>query len=175
MTMSIPDDAAGDILFRPIGIIHSPHTDPDQTPVQPRFAGGCSGQAVLLPQFTPGLAGLEAFSHIYLLWHLHRAADVRLRVTPYLSDEKRGVFATRSPLRPNKIGLSIVRLERIEGNIIYLLDVDMLDGSPLLDIKPFVAAFDNIGPDNRSGWLEGINWTSPDIQKRGQKKRGGAE
>ena len=122
-------------------------------PIQPTGQASAPGVAEVLPEFALGLKDLEGFSHIILLYHLHEVRRVELMVTPFLDSEVRGVFATRAPTRPNPIGLSIVELLRVEGNRLYLGNVDILDGTPLLDIKPYVPEFDQ--PANaRAGWLE---------------------
>jgi tRNA-Thr(GGU) m(6)t(6)A37 methyltransferase TsaA len=122
-------------------------------PIQPTGGASAPGTAELLPQFVEGIKDLEGFTHVILLYHLHRVRRTDLTVTPFLGSEPRGVFATRAPTRPNPIGLSIVRLIRIEGNRLHLGDVDILDGTPLLDIKPYVPDFDR--PEAaRAGWLE---------------------
>jgi tRNA-Thr(GGU) m(6)t(6)A37 methyltransferase TsaA len=108
-----------------------------------------------LPELAAGLKDLEGFSHVILLYHLHKVRRVDLTVTPFLDSEQRGVFATRAPTRPNPIGLSIVALLRIEGNRLYLGNVDILDGTPLLDIKPYVPEFDQ-PLEARAGWLEEV-------------------
>jgi tRNA (adenine37-N6)-methyltransferase len=131
-----------EILYWTIGIIHSEHTVARNTPIQPVYAKGCKGYVELCPEFVEGLRDLNGFSHIYLIYHFHQASSVRLLVKPYLQDVERGVFATRRPCRPNAIGLSVVELLHIEGNILHLDGVDILDGTPLLDIKPYTAKFD---------------------------------
>ncbi len=141
------------IVYQPIGFVHSPFTDTHGMPIQPSRAGGVRGSVVVEAQFIPALADLRGFSHIILLCHLHRAKPYRPRVVPYLDDVERGLFATRSPSRPNPIGLSIVRLVGIEGATLQLADLDLLDGTPVLDIKPFVDDFDQ-RPGARFGWLE---------------------
>jgi len=145
-----------EIVYRPIGVIHSPHTDPEKTPIQPAFASGCRGTAEIFPEFADGLRDIEGFSHIYIIYDMHRVAPARLLVKPFLHDVLHGVFATRAPSRPNPIGLSIVRLERREGNVLYLDGVDVLDGTPLLDIKPYVDRFDCI-QHTRNGWLSEVD------------------
>jgi tRNA-Thr(GGU) m(6)t(6)A37 methyltransferase TsaA len=115
---------------------------------------GIEGKIEIFEQYVRGLKDLDGFSHIILLFHLHKSKGYSLEVVPYLDDKKRGLFATRAPRRPSPIGLSVVRLKRIEGNVIYIEDIDMLDGTPLLDIKPYVPAFDD-PQDIRIGWLEG--------------------
>ena len=142
-----------DITYRPIGIIHSPFTDIAGMPIQPRGAAGVRGSVEVRPEFTAGLQDLAGFSHVILLYHFHRVREARLTVTPFLDAQPRGVFATRAPQRPNPIGLSIVKLLGIEGNILHIENVDILDGTPLLDIKPYVPEFDQ-HPAERIGWLE---------------------
>ena len=122
-------------------------------PIQPAGADGVRGTIELLPEFVEGLKDLDGFSHVTLLYHLHRARDARLTVVPFMDTVPRGVFATRAPRRPNPIGLSTVRLVGIEGNVLTIENVDMLDGTPLLDIKPYSPEFD-ARTDVRIGWLE---------------------
>jgi tRNA-Thr(GGU) m(6)t(6)A37 methyltransferase TsaA len=141
------------IEYRPIGRIHTPHREDGEAPIQPSRADGARGTVELFPPYVDGLRDLEGFSHVILLYHLHRVRGYELAVTPYLDDRKRGLFATRSPRRPNAIGLSVVRLLSVEKNTLAVRDVDMLDGSPLLDIKPYVPEFDR-RPEIRLGWLE---------------------
>ena len=150
MISSASDPAGTAIVYRPIGIIRSEHTRTDATPIRPRYARGCRGRAKLLPVFVEGLGDIEGFSHLYLIYHLHRADAPRLRVKPFLQDVERGVFATRAPGRPNPIGLSLVRLLGREGATLLLEDVDVLDGTPLLDLKPYAPRYDtveNYNPD----------------------------
>jgi tRNA-Thr(GGU) m(6)t(6)A37 methyltransferase TsaA len=144
------------VTYRPIGVIRSRHTDADRTPIQPAFAEGCTGRAEVFPEFADGLSDLEGFSRIYLVYHFHLAGAARLRVKPFLDDVERGVFATRAPCRPNPIGLSIVELVRREGCVLHLDRVDILDGTPLLDIKPYTARFDRID-GTRDGWQDGLD------------------
>lgn len=144
------------ISFFPIGVIRSEHTMAEQTPIQPTYAKGCQGRAEILPEFGQGLQDLTGFSHLYLITHLHRAEPVQLIVKPFLQDVPRGIFATRAPCRPNAIGLSIVELVGIEGTTLLLDDVDILDGTPLLDIKPYCAKFDCID-NTRNGWQDEVD------------------
>jgi tRNA-Thr(GGU) m(6)t(6)A37 methyltransferase TsaA len=140
------------IHYRPIGVIHSPFADTTEMPIQPTSEASAPGTVEVLPEFAEGLRDLDGFSHLILLYHLHRVSRVALTVTPFLGDRARGVFATRAPTRPNPIGLSVVELLRIEGNHLHFANVDILDGTPLLDIKPYVPQFDQ--PHNvRIGWL----------------------
>ena len=141
------------IIYNPIGIIHSPFKEQKGTPIQPRKSDGAEGTIEIYDEFVPGLDDLEGFSHIYLLFHFHLSKDYKLKVVPYLDNQKRGLFATRAPRRPNQIGLSIVQLLRIEKNTLYIKDIDMIDGTPLLDIKPYVHSFDK-QTDIKIGWLE---------------------
>jgi tRNA-Thr(GGU) m(6)t(6)A37 methyltransferase TsaA len=150
-----------EIRFNPIGIIHTPFIEQKGTPIQPHRGRGVQGTVEIFPQYADGLADLDGFSHIYLIFNLHRSEGFNLKVIPYLDDTERGVFATRAPRRPNPIGLSIVRLRRIEGAILYIEDLDILDGTPLLDIKPYVPHFDE-DEEFRIGWLEGRSHRADD-------------
>lgn len=144
------------IAYRPIGVIRSDHLMEAQTPIQPACARGCRGRAEIFPQFAEGLRDLEGFSHIFLVYHFHRCGPARLLVKPFLQDVERGVFAMRAPCRPNAVGLSIVELVRREGNVLYLDNVDTLDGTPLLDIKPYTARFDRV-ETTRNGWQDEVD------------------
>jgi tRNA-Thr(GGU) m(6)t(6)A37 methyltransferase TsaA len=159
------------ITYKPIGVIHSEHVAAGRTPIQPVFAKGCTGRAEVFPEFAAGLRDLEGFSHVYLIYHLHRAGPVKLVVKPFLQDVERGVFATRAPCRPNAIGLSIVELVRREDNVLHLDGVDILDGTPLLDIKPYTARFDCI-ETTRNGWQDEIDEQT--AQRRGRREQAGA-
>ncbi len=143
-----------EVRYRPIGVIRSPYKRPEGTPIQPSGALGVEGVVEVFPEYREGLQDLEGFSHIILIYHFHLAGKPALKVKPYMDDRVHGVFATRSPSRPNPIGISVVRLTRIEGNKLYIRDVDILDGTPLLDIKPYVPEFD-VRNAVRKGWLEG--------------------
>lgn len=143
------------ITYQPIGVIRSPHKQPKGSPIQPSGARGVAGRAELRPELAPGLKDLAGFSHVILLYHCHRAGDAKLEIKPFLDGEAHGVFATRAPSRPNPLGLSVVRLKSIEGNVLHLEDVDLLDGTPLLDIKPYVPDFDQPPGPVRTGWLAG--------------------
>jgi tRNA-Thr(GGU) m(6)t(6)A37 methyltransferase TsaA len=143
-----------DIIFKAIGVVHSPFTDAVGMPIQPAAADGVEGSVEVFAEYAEGLRDLDGFSHVILLYHFHRAGDVRLVVTPFLDTEPRGVFATRAPSRPNAIGLSVVRLLGVEGNVLCVQGVDVLDGTPLLDVKPYVPEFDR-ETKVRIGWLQG--------------------
>jgi tRNA (adenine37-N6)-methyltransferase len=139
-----------EFIMKPIGVIHTPFTDKSQTPIQPTRSQEV-GRVQVYPEFSEGLQDLEGFSHIFLLYILHQSIGYTLRVKPFLDDQLRGLFATRHPNRPNPIGLSVVRLLRRHENYLDIEGVDMLDGTPLLDIKPFVPDFD-LRADATSGW-----------------------
>lgn len=138
--------------MRPIGVIHSPYTEKGQTPIQPSRSQA-PGSVEVYPEFAEGLQGLEGFSHIIILYIFHQSNGYSLRVKPFLDHQEHGLFATRYPYRPNPIGLSIVRLEGIQANILNVADIDVLDGTPLLDIKPYVPDFD-VRENARTGWYE---------------------
>ena len=152
-------------MYEPIGIIYSPHTVPEQTPAQPVYAKGCLGRAEIIPEYSEGLADLDGFSHIILIYHFHRAGSLRLTVRPLLQDADHGVFSTRLPCRPNTIGLSIVELVKREGTTLFLDRVDVLDGAPLLDVKPYVGRFDRID-GTRDGWHHEVDEASAQIRGR---------
>lgn len=139
--------------IKPIGVIQSPFKSVEDMPIQPSGANGVRGKLILNPAFEEGLADLDGFSHIYLIYIFHAIQSFQLTVTPFLDNEQRGIFSTRAPKRPNPIGLSVVKLINIEGNLLYLDNIDMLDGTPVIDIKPYVPAFDHPG-ETRIGWLQ---------------------
>lgn len=144
------------LLCRPIGIIRSPFRELENMPIQPSGAAGIRGTVELFPEFAEGLKDLDGFSHLVLLYHFHESRGYKLTVTPFLDSELRGLFATRAPRRPNPIGLSTVRLNQIRGCTLDVENVDILDGTPLLDIKPYVPEFDH-HEDCRIGWLEQVH------------------
>lgn len=144
------------IVYKPIGIIHSEHTAAERTPIQPVYASGCAGRAEIYPEYAEGLRDLDGFSNIYLIYHFHKAGLPKLMVKPFMQDIERGVFATRAPCRPNAIGISIVELVRRDGYVLHLANVDILDGTPLLDIKPYTAKFDRF-KTARNGWQDEID------------------
>ena len=141
-----------EIKYQPIGIIHSPFKNVQGMPIQPTGAANVQGRVELVPELTSGLKDLDGFSHIILLYHFHQIQGEELVVTPFLDLEARGIFATRAPKRPNPIGLSIVKLTGIDDSTLYIENVDILDGTPLLDIKPYVPEFDHFSVE-RVGWL----------------------
>jgi len=145
-----------DLKLQPLGLIRTPHQVLDRTPIQPCFAEGIRGEIHLAPAYAEGLEGLDAFSHAFLIYHLHCAEPGPLRVKPFLLDELKGIFACRYPHRPNALGLSLVRLVAIEGLRVIFEGADMLDGTPLLDIKPFYPKADR--PDAAwGGWTEQLD------------------
>jgi tRNA-Thr(GGU) m(6)t(6)A37 methyltransferase TsaA len=141
------------ISFKPIGVIHTPFKEPRGTPIQPDRSGGAEGRIEILAEYVRGLADLEGFSHITLIYYFHLSKGFELLVTPFLDTKLRGLFSTRAPRRPNPIGISVVRLKSVEKNILHVRNVDMVDGTPLLDIKPYVRDFDSL-EDYRIGWLK---------------------
>ncbi len=144
-----------DITFRPIGIIHSTFNNLEEMPIQPTDEASGSGIVEIFPQFIDGLKDLEGFSHIYLVYYFHKVQIPSLTVIPLLDMVPRGIFATRAPNRPNPIGISLVEVVRIENNLIYVDRLDVLNKTPLLDIKPFIPSLE---PANgiRTGWLEHV-------------------
>jgi len=142
-----------EIKYKPIGVIHSPFKEPRGTPIQPAGAKGTSGTVEIFPEYAKGLKDIEGFSHIILLYHFHLSKRSALLAKPYMDNETHGVFAMRGPSRPNPIGISVVRLVKVEGNKLHIQDVDIVDGTPLLDIKPYIPEFD-IREVERIGWLE---------------------
>jgi len=141
-----------DYVMRPIGVIHSPFTEKKETPIQPSRSKAI-GRVELYPQFADGLQDIEGLSHLILIYVFHRASEYSLLVTPFLDDQLRGLFATRYPCRPNPIGLSIVRFISRDVNEFEVEGIDVLDGTPLLDIKPYMPEFD-IRHNVSAGWYE---------------------
>jgi tRNA-Thr(GGU) m(6)t(6)A37 methyltransferase TsaA len=140
------------VLYRPIGIIHSPFSEIQGMPIQPSGAKGIAGEIEILPEYAGGLKDLIGFSHIILIYHFHLSDGFSLKVKPFLDNQLRGVFSTRAPKRPNPIGISVVRLRTVKGTTLFIEDIDVVDGTPLLDIKPYVPRFE-AGGSIRTGWL----------------------
>ncbi len=141
-------------IMNPIGVIHTPFKNLEGMPIQPEGAEQTKGQVAIYPQYAGGLADIDGFSHLILIYAFHQSKGFKLQVKPFLDNHIRGLFATRAPRRPNPIGLSIVELLRCEENILHVSNIDILDGTPVLDIKPYVPAFD--APRATAiGWLEG--------------------
>lgn len=141
------------IEFTPIGVIRTPFATLDDMPIQPTGAQGVAGEIRLREEFAEGLHDLDGYSHIHLIYHLHGSSGYALKVLPFMDNVERGLFSTRAPRRPNPVGLSVVRLESIDGAVLRVRDIDVLDGTPLLDLKPYVARFD-APPADRFGWME---------------------
>ncbi len=154
------------IWHRPIGVIYSEHTAAEKTPIQPVYARGCKGRVEVYPEFAEGLKDLGGFSHLYLLYHFHQCREVKLTVKPFLQDVERGVFSTRAPCRPNPIGLSVVELVKMEGNILHVDGLDILDGTPLLDVKPYTEKFD-LHDVKKNGWQDEVD--EPTARIRGKR------
>ena len=143
-----------EVVYRPIGVVHSPFKAPQDVPIQSAAAEGVTGSVEVAVEYVEGLRDVEGFSHLILVYHFHLAQDYSLLVKPFLDERLHGVFATRAPSRPNPVGVSVVRLTKKEKNILHIQDVDIIDGTPLLDIKPFVPHFDQRKAE-RIGWLTG--------------------
>ncbi len=154
-------------VFKSIGVIRSSHTKASETPIQPVFAEGIKGTVVLNPDYADGLQDLYQFSHICLFYYFHKAGPLELVVKPFLENREHGIFATRAPARPNPIGFSVVRLVSMDNNLLHISDVDILDGTPLLDIKPYIKRFDS--RDNvRCGWQDRVK--DEDAAIRGRRE-----
>jgi tRNA (adenine37-N6)-methyltransferase len=156
--------------LKPIAYIRSEHKNAENTPIQPVFANDCCGIVEMLPEFAGGLIDIEGFSHIILLYWLHKAEPGPLMVKPFLQDVDHGIFATRFPNRPNPIGISIVRLIKREGPLLYIKGVDVLDGTPVLDIKPYSSRFDSF-PNAQNGWMDSVDAAT--ARTRGRRGYGG--
>ena len=152
------------ITIKSIGIIHTPYKESKGIPIQGKFEKDATGQVELFPEYRQGLKDIEGFSHIILIYYFDSSKDEKLIARPFLEDETHGIFAIRSPHRPNHIGFSIVKLEKLEENIITFSEVDILDGTPLLDIKPYVSHFDS-RENVKNGWLD-KHFESGEIPKR---------
>lgn len=143
------------IEYKPIGTLRSPFKDINDMPIQPSSAKGVRGTVEIESELVAGLKDLEGFSHITLIYHFHLSKGYSLEVRPFLDNNTHGVFSTRAPKRPNSIGISLVKLIRIDGCILHIEDVDIVDGTPILDIKPYVPEFD-VRKVERIGWLSKI-------------------
>lgn len=142
-----------EIKYKPIGIVHSPYKRPEGTPIQSTGAIGINGTVEVFQDYADGFKDLKGFSHIILLYHFHMSKESELIVKPYLDEQTHGVFATRAPSRPNPIGISVLRLVRVKRNVLFVRDIDIVDGTPVLDIKPYVPEFD-VRDVKKIGWLE---------------------
>jgi tRNA (adenine37-N6)-methyltransferase len=159
------------ICYAPIGRIKSPHTDPSLTPIQPCYAKGIKGLIELNSEVEEGLSDIEGFSHIFVIYHFHLSGNSGLKVKPFLDKTERGVFATRHPSRPNAIGISVLRLIERTGAMIHVSDIDILDGTPVLDIKPYIEKFDNVESLSH-GWQDLVPVEmAQKLGKRADKKK----
>lgn len=139
------------IEYESIGFVRSPYRNLEEIPKQPHYAKDIAGQVEILPEYKSGLKDLDGFSHLVLVCHFHMSSKFSLQVVPFGETEKRGLFSTRSPNRPNHVGISIVRLKKIEDNILFISDLDILDGTPVIDLKPYVREFEKLSKV-RNGW-----------------------
>jgi tRNA (adenine37-N6)-methyltransferase len=155
-----------EIKLKPIGIIHTPYKEAKGMPIQGAFKKDVIGRIELFSEYQQGLKDIEGFSHLILVYYFNRAKEEKLVGKPFLEDKVHGIFAIRSPMRPNHIGLSIVKMEKIQNNIIIFSEVDILDNTPLLDIKPFVSHFDS-RENVKNGWIE-RHFTNGQIPKRSE-------
>lgn len=141
------------ITLNPVGVIRSPHLAPAGTPIQPAYAEQCDGEVVVNPEYEVALADLDGFERVWLIYWFDRAGPYKPQVVPYRDTREHGLFATRSPCRPNPIGMSVVRLLGRERNVLRVRGIDILDGTPVIDIKPYVPEFD-AHPTSKAGWLD---------------------
>ena len=141
------------ITYSPIGIIHSSFTNPDDTPIQGVFSNGAKGKVEIYPLYAAGLKNIGEFSHLILIYHFHLVESYSLISKPFMENREKGIFSIRHPKRPNPIGISIVRLDNVKENILEISDVDIIDGTPLLDIKPLIHKFDS-RESIKSGWVD---------------------
>ena len=160
------------ITYKSIGIIHSPYKEKTTTPIQGIYDPGSIGKVEVFPQYMEGLGDIAGFSHLFLIYHFHLAEAFSLITKPFLDNKGKGIFSIRHFNRPNPIGLSVVRLEKVEGNVLTIGEVDVMDGTPLLDIKPYVPLFDvRPGRSVRKGWYERAANKSEYQRNRGRQKR----
>ena len=158
------------VTYEPIGIIHTPFKEKAETPIQGIFDRDSRGEVEVFPQYREGLKDIDAFSHLILIYHFHLAEGYSLITRPFLDNEGKGIFSIRHFNRPNPIGISVVRLHQVKGNILTIGEVDILDGTLLLDIKPYVPDFD-IRQDVRKGWYEHARNISQYERNKGRPKR----
>ncbi len=141
------------VTARVIGLIRTPFAEPAGTPIQTVYGENIEGQVLLFEPYGAALDDIEDFDRLWLIYWMDRVNEFKPRIIPYRDDREHGVFATRSPIRPNPIGMSVVRLVRKQGHTLHIADIDMVDGTRLLDIKPYIPAFDS-HPGSRAGWLD---------------------
>ena len=140
--------------FKPIGFIKTPYKNKEGMPIQPTGAQGVKGTIEIEAEYTEGLKDLDGFSHIILIYHFHLSKTYELSIKPFMDDNLHGIFSTRAPKRPNPIGLTVVKLVEIKDNLVHIENIDVIDGTPLIDIKPFIPDVDS--PDvQKLGWLQG--------------------
>lgn len=139
------------IVYKPIGIIRSPFKSVEDIPIQPAGANGIIGEVKVNKIYAAGLENLGDFSHIILIYHFHLSKGHKLKVVPFMDIEEHGIFATRAPVRPNHIGISVVKVRSVEANVIWVENIDVADRTPLLDIKPYISRFDNVSGE-KNGW-----------------------
>jgi tRNA (adenine37-N6)-methyltransferase len=151
--MPLKESPELEISARVIGVIRTPLLEPAGTPIQSVYGENIEGQVILYEPYAAALDDIEGFDRLWLIYWMDRVSEFKPRITPYRDDREHGLFATRSPGRPNPIGLSVVRLLKREGGTLYITDIDMLDGTRLLDIKPYIPAFDS-HPGCRAGWVD---------------------
>ena len=151
-----------EIALKPIGVIHSPFKEASGTPIQPCMAEGVKGHVEIFPEYQQGLADLDGFDRIWLLYWCHLAKTPKLMVKPFLDENEHGIFAVRAPSRPNPIGISCVKLLEVNGTSLQVSDIDILDGTPLLDIKPYVVKFDCYD-GLKCGWLDNVGKSKKSI------------
>jgi tRNA-Thr(GGU) m(6)t(6)A37 methyltransferase TsaA len=155
------------IKFKPIGTIYSPFKEPLGVPIQTSGAKGIEGSVEVFAEFLEGLKDIDGFSHIILIYYFHLSKKPSLLVTPFMDKHQHGIFATRAPARPNPIGFSVVKLEKVEGNLLLVKDIDIVNGTPLLDIKPCVPQFD-FSKVTKTGWLENADKDIADVKDDGR-------
>jgi len=155
------------IKFKPIGTIYSPFKEPLGVPIQTSGAKGIEGSVEVFAEFLEGLKDIDGFSHIILIYYFHLSKKPSLLVTPFMDKHQHGIFATRAPARPNPIGFSVVNLEKVEGNLLLVKDIDIVNGTPLLDIKPCVPQFD-FSKVTKTGWLENADKDIADVKDDGR-------
>jgi len=154
------------ITYEPIGVIHTPFKEKASTPIQGSFSRDSRGEVEVFPQYVEGLKDVAGFSHLILIYHFHLAQGYSLVTRPFLDDEEKGIFSIRHFNRPNPIGISVVRLDSVKGNRLEVSEVDIVDGTPLLDIKPYMPGFD-VRNDVRNGWYEHAGNTGEYEQRNG--------
>ena len=165
------DSQLAAVKLRTVGVIHSPFAEASGTPIQPCYAQGAEGQILVDDAYAAALDDIEGFARLWLIYWMDRVKGFQTRGTPYRDTREHGLFATRSPCRPNPIGISVVRLVRREGRVLLVADIDILDGTPLLDIKPYVPDFD-AHPGAKAGWFDAAGENRVVADERFHRKAG---